>query len=100
MKSWSDSRRPRANAAFQLSVTVLIGFALSFFPVMHIFAGVSADYPINYLQWFLASAPAGLAGAMWILDRGTLAGAASKLFAGLSGVILAIGLAVELPCED
>jgi hypothetical protein len=100
MKSWGDSRYHRVNAAFQLSITGLIGFALSFFPVMHIFAGVSADYPINYLQWFLAGAPAGLAGSMWILDRGTLAGAAPMLFAGLSGVILAIGLAVELPCDD
>ena len=100
MKAWSDKRRTTIDRSFQLGVTALAGFALSFFPVMHIFAGVSADYPVNYLQWFLAGAPAGLAGSMWLLDRGTISGVATKLFAGLGGVILAIGLGVEIPCED
>lgn len=100
MKTWSNLKRSTIDMPFQLGVTALTGFALSFFPVMHIFAGVSADYPVNYLQWFLAGAPAGLAGSMWILDRGTMSGVASKLFAGISGVILAIGLGVEIPCEN
>ncbi|MFI5422009.1 MAG: hypothetical protein ACHQ1H_13675, partial [Nitrososphaerales archaeon] len=100
MKRWSGPKRTTLDVSFQLGVTALVGFALSFFPVMHIFAGVSAHYPVNYIQWFLAGAPAGLAGSMWMLDRGTIPGAGSKLFAGLAGVVLAIGLGVEIPCED
>ena len=100
IKTWSNGKRSTIDKSFQLGVAALAGFALSFFPVMHIFAGVSAVYPVNYLQWFLAGAPAGLAGSMWILDRGTMSGVASKLFAGLAGVSLAIGLGVEIPCED
>ena len=62
MKTSEPCERSIIDRPFQLGVTALAGFALSFFPVMHIFAGVSADYPVNYLQWFLAGAPAGLAG--------------------------------------
>jgi len=100
MKTWSNEKRSSFDRSFQLGVTTLVAFALSFFPVMHLFAGVSAPYPVNYLQWFLAGAPAGLAGSMLLLDRGTMSGVASKLFAGLAGVSLAIGLGVEIPCED
>ena len=70
MKTWSNGKRTTIDKSFQLGVTALAGFALSFFPVMHIFAGVSAFYPVNYLQWFLAGAPAGLAGSMWLLIAG------------------------------
>ena len=103
MKRWhreTESSRSFADTAFQLGVPALMGYALSFFPVMHLFAGVSVPYPENYFQWFLAAAPAGLAGSMWMLDRGSITGAASKLFAGVAGVSLALVLAVEIPCED
>jgi hypothetical protein len=100
MKSWRGAEKSKFDLPFQLGVTALAGFALSFFPVTHIFAGVSDNYPLNYLQWFLAGAPAGLAGSMWLLDRGTLRGIGYELFAGLSGVILAVALSVILPCED
>lgn len=101
MKSWNQrGTHSMVDSVFQLGVTAAVGFALSFFPVMHIFAGVSAGYPLNYLQWFLAGAPAGLAGSMLMLGRGIIKGAAAKLSAGLAGVILCIGLAVEIPCED
>lgn len=100
LKSWQNEKKSRADTPFQLGITMLAGFALSFFPVVHIFAGVSADYPLNYLQWFLAGAPAGLAGSMWLLHRGTLHGILPLLFSGLSGVLLAIALCTELPCGD
>lgn len=102
MKIWAKpgTAPTRSDIAFQLGVTTAVGFALSFFPVMHLFAGVSVGFPLNYLQWFLAGAPAGLAGSMLMLDRGTMNGAFSKLLAGLLGVVLAICLAVELPCQD
>lgn len=100
IKSWRSEKKSRIDAPFQLGVTMLAGFALSFFPVAHIFAGVTVDYPLNYLQWFLAGAPAGLAGSMWLLDRGTLRGIFPVLFAGLSGVAFAIAVCTELPCPD
>ena len=89
----------RVDVAFQLGVVTLMCFALSFFPIMHIFAGVSVPYSLNYLQWFLAAAPAGLAGSMLILDRSNIYTSLGILFSGISGVLLALLLAVELPCE-
>ncbi|MDG6995927.1 MAG: hypothetical protein JRN52_08390 [Nitrososphaerota archaeon] len=101
MNGWQQSnKRSRTDTLFQFAVPTLMGYALSFFPIMHIFAGVSVPYPGNYFQWLMSAAPAGLAGSMWMLDRSTIAGSASKLFAGISGVILALALAIEIPCED
>ena len=102
MKSWyheTKSRGAAVDTVFQLSVAMFMGYALSFFPIMHIFAGVSILYSENYLQWFLAGAPAGVAGSMWIIDRGNVLGILSKFFAGSSGVGLALALGVEIPCE-
>ena len=102
MKTWvkQGATPTRTDRAFQLGVATAVGFALSFFPVVHIFAGVSVGFPLNYLQWFLAGAPSGLAGSMLMVGRGTMKGALSKLLAGLCGLILAIAITVELPCED
>ena len=102
MKTWvkQGSAPTKTDMAFQLDVMTAVGFALSFFPIVHLFAGVSVGFPLNYLQWFLAGAPAGLAGSMLMLGRGTMKGTLSKLVAGLCGVLLAIALAVVLPCED
>ncbi len=103
MNKWygtSIGFRRRVDATFELGVVALMGFALSFFPLMHIFAGVTVPYPANYLQWFLAAAPAGLAGSMLMLERGDLNGWLPKLFSGISGIFLGLALAVELPCED
>ena len=88
------------DVAFQLGVVTLMGFALSFFPIMHIFAGVSVPYPLNYLQWFLAVPSRVWRGSMLILDRSNIFGGLGILFSGISGVLLALVLAVELPCED
>lgn len=85
---------------FQLGITTLVGFALSFFPITHIFAGVSVPYSMNYVQWFLAGGTAGLAGSMMILDRGSLYGPWSKICAGILGVLLSLALSINvLPCE-
>ncbi len=92
--------RRRVDFAFQLGVVTLVGFALSFFPIMHIFAGVSVPFPLNYLQWFLSAAPASLAGSMLILGRSNIYAGFGILFSGISGVLLALVLAIELPCED
>ena len=93
-RNWVDT-------VFQLIIITLVGFALSFFNVTHIFAGVSLPYSLNYVQWFLAGAPAGLVGSMMLLDRGNLSCSWSKVVAGISGVILALVLSVNvLPCED
>jgi hypothetical protein len=93
-KKWVD-------IAFQLTIVTLVGFALSFFNITHIFAGVSLPYSLNYVQWFLAGAPAGMAGSMMLLDRGNHSSSLSKVLAGISGVILALVLSVNvLPCED
>ncbi|MCL4518659.1 MAG: hypothetical protein M1587_05605, partial [Thaumarchaeota archaeon] len=102
LKSWFNSteRHGIADPLFQLGVVTLLGYALSFFQLMHIFAGVTAPYPENYLQWFLAGAPSSLTGSMLILDRGNLNGIAAKLLAGSAGVILGLTLAFELPCAD
>ncbi len=102
LKQWYHAgSRNWVDTVFQLIIITLVGFALSFFNVTHIFAGVSLPYSLNYVQWFLAGAPAGLAGSMMLLDRGNLSCSWSKVVAGISGVILALVLSVNvLPCED
>ena len=101
MKKWApDDKQKSLDKIFQYSTVTFLGIALSFFPIMHIFAAVSVPFPGNYLQWLLAGAPAGLACSMWLLDRGTMRGITAMLLAGLLGVIVNIALAVELPCES
>ncbi|HXQ92613.1 MAG TPA: hypothetical protein VN739_06375 [Nitrososphaerales archaeon] len=103
LKKWykgGAGYRRREDVAFQLGVVILMGFALSFFPIMHIFAGVSVPNPLNYLQWFLAAAPASLAGSMLILDRSNISGRLGILSSGISGVLFTLVLAVELSCEN
>ena len=98
LKSWGKGKH--TDRLFQFCVTALVGYALTFYPIMHIFAGVSVPFPGNYLQWFLAGAPAGLASSMWLVDRGTgLKSPIVIFFAGISGVLLNLALAVDLPCE-
>ena len=99
LKTWPTSNHKQVDRAFELGIPILVGYALSFFPVLHIFAGVTIAFPSNYLQWFLAGAPAGLAGSMLLLNRGNARGALSKLAAGTLGVTLGIALALEVPCE-
>ena len=102
LRKWhTDNSRKGLDVAFQLGIVTLLGFALSFFPVTHIFAGVSVPYFLNYVQWFLAGAPAGFAGSMIILDRGNLSRPSAVIFSGISGVIIALALSANmLPCED
>lgn len=101
LRSWTchSGCKETQDFIFQLSIPALVGFALAFYPLSHIFAGVSLPFPENYLQWFLAGAPAGLAGSMMILDRGSFKGFVSKLIAGTSGVVVGILLSLDLPCE-
>ncbi|MHB8567713.1 MAG: hypothetical protein ACYC7D_14730 [Nitrososphaerales archaeon] len=97
LKKWPG--KTKLDTAFQLVVPMLVGYALTYYPILHIFAGVTVPFPANYLQWFLSGAPAGLAGSMMLLDRGTLKGPFTKLVAGVSGVVLGLALSVEVPCE-
>jgi hypothetical protein len=102
VKQWyHPNTRKWIDVFFQLFVISLVGFALTFFNATHIFTGVSLPYSLNYVQWFLAGAPAGLAGSMMLLDRGYFSSLWIKIFAGLSGVTLALLLSVGvLPCLD
>jgi len=101
LRQWyRKESRSKLDIPFQLSVVALTGFALSFFPIAHIMAGVSAPYPLNYLQWFLAGAPAGLTGSMLIFSRSNIHGDSIKILSGISGVLLALILSINLPCDD
>ena len=72
---------------------MLVGFALSFFPMMHVFAGVSVPYPENYFQWFLAGSTRRSCRLDVDARSRNNSGVPSKIFAGLAGVSLALGLA-------
>jgi hypothetical protein len=96
----SEPPKTRFDFIFQITIATLVGFALSFFPIAHIFAGVSAPLPLNYLQWFLAGAPAGLAASMLLVDRGNVRKGAIVFLSGVAGVLLALILAIGLPCSD
>ncbi len=86
--------------AFEFGVLTLLGYALSFYPIMHIFAGVSVPYPQDYLQWFLAGAPAAISCSLLALDKFDGKKLLFMVFlTGISGVILGIALGVLLPCE-
>ncbi len=83
---------------YTLLVTGLFGYALSFFPLLHIFAGVSAPYPLNYLQWFIAVGPPAFLGSLWAAERGPKFGSWFKFCSGMSGVSLGLILAIDVPC--
>ncbi len=90
----------RMDTAFQLCVVTMVGFALSFFPITHLFAGVSVPFPFNYLQWFLAGAPGALAASMLILDRGSLSNKWAWILSGISGTLLGLIVSLDLPCGN
>jgi hypothetical protein len=102
LRSWiREGQTPkRLDLLFEIAIVSFISYALSFYPLQHIFAGVSVAYPENYLQWFLAGAPEGLAASMLILDRGSARGIPVKVFGGMIGLAGAVGLASVLPCES
>ena len=84
-------------------ISTLIGYALSFFPLVHIFAGITVPFPLNYFQWFLASAIPSLTGSFLASERSKsgnlLTGKLFGFFAGFTGVVLGIVLDLSLPCE-
>jgi hypothetical protein len=90
IKSWLDK-------FFAFVFSMLLGYTLSYFLVLHIFAGVTLVYPLNYLQWFIAAGPPSFAASLWVSVRSTR----SRLFnliCGLSGILLGVAFALELPC--
>lgn len=101
---FSNSQRERKIQRIYIFVlATLLGYALSFFPLVHIFAGVSVPFPLNYVQWFLACAVPGFAGAFLASERvknGNLPASGLYCFlAGLSGIIFGIILDFTIPCE-
>jgi hypothetical protein len=84
-------------------ISMLMGYALSFFPLVHIFAGVSVPYPLNYLQWFLACAVPSFAASFLFTERTRRDFAQIRgvlwFLGGLSGVLFGIALDFSLPCE-
>jgi hypothetical protein len=84
-------------------ISGLLAFVLSFFPLVHIFAGVSVPYPLNYLQWFLACAAPAFTGSFLFTERSRRnalhIGSVLFFIAGISGVIANIALDISLPCE-
>ncbi len=101
--SFGSSRRSKAvQTIYSFVFGALFGYALSFFPLIHIFAGVSLPYPLNYVQWFFACAIPGFAGAFMMSEQAKSMNLSTRwlgILAGLSGVILGIALDFPLPCE-
>ena len=96
----SLAKKPKLSPPYTLLVAALLGYALSFFPMMHIFAGVTSGYPVNYVQWFFAAAPPAFLGALWAATRGPVKiGAWFGFSCGISSVLLGIALALEVPCS-
>jgi hypothetical protein len=91
----------RWNLLYVFFHSTLVGFVLSFFPITHIFAGVSAPYSFNYFQWFLAWGPPAFLSSMIALQE-IQASAKSVSFpflCGLSGLSLCLALEATLPCQ-
>lgn len=95
------SLNKRWNALYVFVYSTLVGLVLSFFPVTHMFAGVSAPYPFNYLQWFLAWGPPAFLSSIIALQK--MYGLAKNVWfpflCGLSGLSLCVALEAALPCE-
>lgn len=86
------------SGVYALITSSLFGYALSFFPLMHIYAGVTASYPSNLIQWFLAGAPPAFVGAFWGVDRGPRRAWFGYL-CGISPLLLGMVLALGVPCS-
>jgi hypothetical protein len=99
----SKLRERSIQKSYIFLIAALIGYALSFFPLVHIFAGVSVPFPLNYIQWFLACAVPTFTGSFLASERSRslnlLTGKRFGFLAGLSGVILGIVLDISVPCE-
>jgi hypothetical protein len=96
-------RETRIQTLYVFFISTLIGYALSFFPIVHIFAGVTVPFPLNYIQWFLASTIPSFTASFLAVERsksGNLrTGKMFGFFSGLSGIILGIVLDFSVPCE-
>lgn len=96
-------RSETLSRAYQFSMGILMSYALSFFPLVHILAGVSVPYPLNYVQWFLASAVPGFAGSFVVTERARITGIRARrllcLLGGILGVLAGLVLDASLPCE-
>ncbi len=99
----SKSRERRLQMIYLFAISILIGYALSFLPLVHIFAEVTVPYPGNYIQWFLASAAPSFAAALVINERSQSADLSTRtvwlFLTGISGVLLGIVIDFSLPCE-
>lgn len=100
----NKSREGRLQIMIYLfAISTLIAYALSFLPLVHIFAEVTVPYPGNYIQWFLASGAPSFAAALVITERSQSAKLGTRtvwlFLAGLSGVLFGIVLDFSLPCE-
>jgi hypothetical protein len=91
-----------ANVLYALGGSTLLAYTLSFFPILHIYAGVTLAYPSNYIQLFLAAAPPTFLGAAIASGKNKTFDIRIRSFSficGLSGIEIGIMLAVTLPCE-
>jgi hypothetical protein len=86
------------SGVYALITSSLFGYALSFFPLMHIYAGVTTSYPFNLVQWFLAGAPPAFVGAYWAIGRGPRR-VWFGFLCGISSVLLGMTLALDVPCS-
>lgn len=97
--AWKFSSRRSRLSEVKISsfvIATLLGYALSFFPILHIFAGVSVVHPLNYLQWFLAAGPSAFLGSFLFVERNQTR--ILGFLSGLSGITLGIATAVDVPC--
>ncbi len=100
IRSW----RRKTQIVYLFIISTLMGFALSFFPLFHIFAGVSVPYRLNYVQWNLASEVPNFTAALIFTERtrrdeAEIRGILWFLFGGMSGMFLGIALDLSIPCD-
>lgn len=80
-------------------ISTLIGYALSFFPLAHIFAGVSVPFPLNYGQWLLASAIPCFTASFLAMSRGKNDPFLLAFLSGVLGVVFGVVIDYSIPCE-
>jgi hypothetical protein len=104
-EEWSERNRRIAKLVYAFAVSVLVVYALGFFPISHLFAGVTVPYPLNYAQWFLAGAPA-FVGAFFaslrILEQTKTPRSYAYLlgfFSGIAGTVVSVSMSTSIPCE-